>query len=141
MYSKSTMYNISLRLQEGIPPIPVNEFVIWEILEPLLQNSIAHNFDREINIVIATEFCSETRLTKILIADDGSGIREEMLQEDKNGVKKIFQENVSSSSSEGQHFGYGCFIAHNMATRLCGWKIDVKNRPEGGCVFTLEIKN
>lgn len=141
VYQKSTMYKIFLELDDRVPPIAVNEFVIWEIIEPLIQNSISHNPDKQINLIIRTIFSEENRQTKILISDDGRGITDALLENNEHGIKKIFLENSTSSNSDGQHYGYGCFIAYHMAKKLCGWNIEAENRPEGGCVFTLTIQN
>ncbi len=37
--------------------------------------------------------------------------------------------------------GYGCYIAYQIATKRCGWKLDALNIDGGGCKFIIEIDN
>jgi len=140
--SKSTnIFAFNLDLDESIPKVHINEFVIWEILEPLFQNSIDHSTQRKITINIETRFDVDNKKTKIYISDDGVGIPNELLELNNSGIKKIFVENISSKSLEKGNSGYGCYIAYQMAISRCGWKMDVKNLDSGGCKFTIEIQN
>lgn len=139
--SKNEMFNFKLELDDKMPLVNVNEFVIWEILEPLIQNSIDHGNKKFITIKIITKYDSENNLSYIIIEDDGVGIKEELLQVGANGVKRIFLENESTKKVEGANSGYGCYIAYQMAVEKCGWEIDAVNLEKGGCRFTLTIKN
>ncbi|MEG8947878.1 sensor histidine kinase [Rosettibacter firmus] len=139
--SKNEMFNFKVELDEKLPPVNVNEFVIWEILEPLIQNSIDHGNKKSITIKISTKYDPGTNLSYIVIEDDGVGIKEELLEVNENGIKRIFLENESTKKLEGANSGYGCYIAYQMAVEKCGWDIDVINLTEGGCRFTLTIKN
>ena len=40
--TKQTGYEFNLETDPNLPTVSVNEFVIWEIIEPLIQNSIDH---------------------------------------------------------------------------------------------------
>ncbi|MEG8946495.1 sensor histidine kinase [Rosettibacter firmus] len=131
--------NINLNLDENLPTIYVNEFVVWEIIEPLIQNSIDHSGTDIINVLISTKYDSENNLTILNIEDTGKGINESLLEKNEQGIKKIFLENVSTKE-EGRNCGYGCYIAYEMAKR-CGWELDVENKPEGGCKFILMIRH
>ena len=138
--SKNDMFHFELDLDDTIPIVHVNEFIIWEVLEPLIQNSIDHGNRNQINILISTKYNKEENETYIIIADDGVGIVENLLMTDENGIKKIFLENESTKTNEGFNSGYGCFIAYQMAFTRCGWKIDAENLSVG-CKFTIKIKN
>jgi hypothetical protein len=39
----------------------------------------------------------------------------------------------------GEHSGYGCFIAYDLAKNRCGWDIEAENLPGGGCCTTITI--
>ncbi len=129
-----------LKLDRNLPIVHVNEFVAWEIIEPLIQNSIDHGGDGKLNITIRSRYFPEQKKAKIFIADDGQGIRPDLLEKNKEGVKRIFLENVSTKYN-GQNSGYGCYIAYEIATQRCGWSLDAENLPERGCQFVLDIPN
>ncbi len=139
--SKNEMFDIKLNLDESLPPVKVNEFVVWEILEPLIQNSIDHGSKKSITINLGTKYDKETNLSYITIADDGVGIKNELLDYGEKGIKRIFLENESSKRIEGTNSGYGCYIAYQMAVEKCGWTLDAENLPGSGCIFTMTIKN
>jgi sensor histidine kinase regulating citrate/malate metabolism len=76
----------------------------------------------------------------IFISDNGCGVLDDLLKEDKNSVKAIFLENISTKKS-GENSGYGCYIAHEIATQRCGWKLDVENLKDGGAQFKITISH
>jgi hypothetical protein len=137
---KSGKYRFKLDLDEALPPVPVNEFVVWEILEPLLQNSMDHGGDDEVMISVRSHYDPGTRQSRVTIADNGRGILPELLQPNELGIKRIFLENVSTKNN-GQNSGYGCYLAYEISRQRCGWDLDAENEPEGGCRFTLVIPN
>lgn len=139
--SKNEMFEFDIDLDESLPFVNVNEFVVWEILEPLIQNSIDHGGNKSIKITLTTKHDKTTNISYISIADNGFGIKEELLRKDENGIKKIFLENESTKKFEGASSGYGCFIAYQMAVERCGWQLDAENLKEAGCKFTITIKN
>jgi signal transduction histidine kinase len=135
---KSGSFEIRLNLDPNVPIINVNEFVIWEIIEPLIQNSIDHGGESDLVIEVKTEFDPKLLFTKLIISDNGRGIAEELLEKNEKGIRKVFLENVSTKNvSSGS--GYGCYIAHEISKQRCGWDIDVENKPDGGCRFTILI--
>ncbi len=135
--SKSEMYSFDLELDEAIPLIHINEYAVWEVIEPLIQNSIDHSEDEKILIQIKTEYYSKEDSCKIQICDNGKGIRPEFLNTNKEGIKKLFLENVTSKSS-AENRGYGCYIAYELSKR-CGWSIDANNIHPTGCCFEIII--
>jgi len=136
--AKSDQYQFILELDKNLPIIGVNEFVIWEIIEPLIQNSIEHAGDGNIIIQIQTKYITESSRLDIIIADNGRGILPDLLKKDERGIKKIFLENVSTKV-ENQRSGYGCYIAYEIATQRCGWQMDVENLEANGCRFKITI--
>jgi len=129
-----------LQLEKSLPKIAVNEYVIWEILEPIIQNSIDHA-GVDLNIItITTAIDDGAKALLVKIADNGKGLAKELIETNENGIKKLFLESVSTKQLELPNSGYGCYIAYEMCRR-CGWLIDAENRPEGGCVFTITINN
>jgi hypothetical protein len=135
---KSGAFEIKLNLDGKIPPLSINEFVVWEVIEPLIQNSIDHGGDIKLIINIETKYNSETNSTTLVIFDNGPGILPELIEKDEFGVKKLFLENVSTKT-EGQSSGYGCYIAYEISKQRCGWSIDVENLESRGCKFTIGI--
>ena len=131
-------YQFKLDLDKNLPPIQVNEFVSWEILEPLIQNSIEHAGENNVTICIRTKFYPDLNQLKIIISDNGAGIRPELLETNEDGIKRIFLENISTKNY-GKNSGYGCYIAHEIATQRCGWKMNAENLDEGGCRFVITI--
>ena len=139
-FKKSSLYDIELNLDETLPVVSVNEFVVWEILEPLIQNSIDHADTSDVKIIVSTNFNKEERKSTITIRDNGSGISEELLEKNEKGIKKLFEENISTKSVSLRNSGYGCYIAYEICQR-CGWQIDAKNLDGEGCEFKITIKN
>ncbi len=138
-YVKSISYHITLDLDEKVPLLGINEFVIWEIIEPLIQNSIDHANKTDTQIVISTRYDADLKKIKLTIKDNGEGILPDLLIENQQGVKKIFEENISTKKETLKNTGYGCYIA-NEISRRCDWKLDAANLPEGGCEFIINIE-
>jgi signal transduction histidine kinase len=136
--SRQANFKISLDLDEGFPRIQINEFVVWEVIEPLIQNSIEHAGKEALEIVIQTRYFSEKRVGEIVIADNGKGIEPALFEETESGVKKIFLENISTKNTTNS--GYGCYLAYDIAQRRCGWHMDVENLEIGGCRFVITVK-
>ncbi len=135
---KSGAFEIKLNLDGKIPLLSINEFVVWEVIEPLIQNSIDHGGDVELIINVETKYNLKTNTTTLVITDNGPGILTELMEKDEFGVKKLFLENVSTKT-EGQSSGYGCYIAYEISKQRCGWSIDVENLGGSGCKFTIGI--
>lgn len=138
--SELSKINFRLKLDSNIPKVKVNEFIVWEILEPLIQNSIDHAPDHKIDISVSTVFDNVKKKTIIIISDNGNGINEDLLEKDEKGVQKLFLENVTTKERKERRSGYGCYIAHQLATRRCGWKLSAENLVNG-CQFILEINS
>jgi hypothetical protein len=139
IWKSSGMFEFRQDYASDIPVIHVNEYIIWEIIEPIIQNSIAHNSERKIMIVLTTSFVREENAILLSIADNGKGIAPELLERDENGIQKLFLENVSTRQSVERQFGYGCYIAYSLAEKYCGWKVSARNRDAGGCEYILKI--
>ena len=133
-------YAFVLELDEKLPTVPINEFVVWEVLEPIIQNSIDHAGERRVTITIRTAFMPDGRRSCITVQDNGKGIEAWLLEMGNEGIKKIFLEHSTTKKvSPNQRSGYGCYIAYEIATQRCGWDMDVENLAEGGCRFTITI--
>ncbi len=134
----TSIYRFELKLDASLPLVHVNEFVVWEIVEPLLQNSMDHSRNRKVTITVETKYDPANNIARILISDDGYGIKRELLQKNENGVKRIFLENISTKQVE-ENSGYGCYLAYEIAKQWCGWSLDAENISGGGCRFTITI--
>jgi signal transduction histidine kinase len=138
---KKNNYQFELDFDSELPVIKINEFVVWEIIEPLIQNSIDHSQNNQrIVIKIKTSYDQTSNTSLLSISDNGNGIPEDLMQLNENGTKKIFLEHSTTKTSMNNS-GYGCYIAHEISTQRCNWKIDVSNMAGGGCQFILEIPN
>lgn len=134
---KTIQFNFNL--DENLPNISVNEFVAWEIIEPLIQNAIDHS-DKEIIIVtISTKYDSANKSSILSVEDNGKGIRPDLLERNEFGIKRIFLENITTKE-EDKNCGYGCYLANEISKR-CGWELDACNKENGGCKITLLIKH
>ncbi len=138
--SKSNVYEIKMETDPKMPLVPINEFVVWEIIEPLIQNSIDHGGENNIIIKCKTKYDEQNNKSFIIIEDNGNGIKKELLNTNENGIKNLFLENVSTKETGLQNSGYGCYIAYEISKR-CGWDIDAENINEGGCRFRITISN
>lgn len=138
--SKIEKINFKLNLDSNLPKVKINEFVVWEIIEPLIQNSIDHAPDYSITISISTRFNAENKESFVIIEDDGKGIVSNLLEVNEKGFQKIFMENITTKTVVERNAGYGCYIAHQLATKRCGWNLIAENL-EKGCRFTITMKN
>lgn len=129
-----------LQFEKPLPKIAINEYVIWEILEPIIQNSIDHSGGSYNIITITTSSSREAKALTVSIADNGKGLAPELIETNEKGIKKLFLESVSTKQMENPNSGYGCYIAYEMCKR-CGWTIDAENLPQGGCEFKITINN
>ncbi len=127
-----------LQLDERFPTVSINEFVIWEIIEPLIQNAIDHCGKERVTIRIETAYFPEKKYGLVRIEDDGRGILPELLEKDAQGIRRLFLENISTKE-EGRNTGYGCYLSYQIALK-CGWKLDAYNRTAaGGACFELFV--
>ncbi|NWF89891.1 MAG: ATP-binding protein [Ignavibacteriaceae bacterium] len=138
--SKQSAYEINLETDPDLPVVPVNEFVVWEIIEPLIQNSIDHGGESSLIITCKTKYDPNLKKSFVTIQDNGKGIANELLERNEDGIKNIFVENTTTKNTGLPNTGYGCYIAYEM-TKRCGWEIDAENLDYGGCKFTLIIHN
>lgn len=138
--SITNAYEIILELDDMLPKVPVNEFVVWEIIEPLIQNGIEHGGESDLKIRIKTFHDKTINKIFVLIVDNGKGIAPQLLEKNEEGIKKIFLENVTTKVSNIHNVGYGCYIAYEISKR-CGWELDAGNEPDGGCHFIITISN
>lgn len=128
-----------LELAPSLPGVPVNEFVVWEAFEPIIQNAIEHAGIRDVTVTIRSAFNPDVEEITVEIRDNGAGLGADLLAADAEGVKRIFQESASTKSISNRHSGYGCYIAHEIATQRCGWRLDAGNAAGGGACITFTI--
>jgi anti-sigma regulatory factor (Ser/Thr protein kinase) len=138
--SSSEMVRFRLELQESMPIVNINEFVIWEVFEPIIQNCIDHAGNNAVEITIRTEYDADTGECYVRISDNGTGIEPWLLETNGEGLKRIFLEHTSTKRvGNEQHSGYGCYIAYEITRQRLGWDLDAENLPGGGCMFTFNI--
>ncbi len=134
---QTNLIQFDLQLDENFPVVNINEFVVWEIIEPLLQNAIDHSKVRPIIVKIETKYNMQTAQGIIRIIDNGTGIRKDLLEFTSDGIQRLFLENISTKK-EGRKTGYGCYLSYQIAQR-CGWQIQANNVDSKGACFTILI--
>jgi signal transduction histidine kinase len=137
--SKMENIEFKMELSPDFPKVHINEFVVWEIIEPLIQNSIDHANTENLLVLISTKIDTGTNKAYIIIEDNGKGIKENLLEE-VDGIQKVFVENVTTKNIEERRSGYGCYIAYELAVNRCGWKLRAENKTTG-CKFVIAIDN
>jgi signal transduction histidine kinase len=135
----SDAVKFQLELDERVPQVRVNEFVVWETLEPIIQNCLDHAGVRNVLVTIKTELEHSGLSSRIIIRDNGKGIEPDLLEMDEQGRRKLFRENATSGKSPSEHSGYGCYLAYEIAKERCGWELDAENLPDGGSQFVFTI--
>lgn len=130
-------YEFKFDLDDDLPKISVNEYVMWESFEPLINNAIDHNRETNITILIKTKYYPEKGYIRVIIRDDGKGIREDLLKDNSDGIKRLFMEHCTEKE-ECDNNGYGCYIAYHITKNKCGWDIDAENLAQG-CQFIITI--
>ncbi|HQU73980.1 MAG TPA: ATP-binding protein [Calditrichia bacterium] len=125
-----------LDLDENFGIVPINEFVVWEIIEPLLQNAIDHGNSDALSVRVQTRVGTDGE-RYCHIEDNGQGIRPDLLEKNEEGVQRLFLEHISTKSS-AHNAGYGCYLAYEISRR-CGWRISAENLENGGCRLTLTL--
>lgn len=138
VYSEHSAYEFVLDLDKNLPKVHINEYVVWEILEPLIQNSIDHNKGGNITITIRTKYHQEEKYSEIRLSDVGKGITPELLKCNEKGIKEIFLEHTSTREN-APNSGYGCYISYELSAKRCGWIIDAENLDAGGCAIIIKI--
>jgi len=136
--SEQKRVEIKLDLQEDLPIVHVNEYVLWEIIEPLIQNAIDHNMREGLIITLRTRLEPDGETIRIEIEDNGSGIPPDLLECNENGIRALFLETISTKE-RAENSGYGCYLAHEISRR-CGWKLDAENTTQGGALITILTK-
>jgi C4-dicarboxylate-specific signal transduction histidine kinase len=139
--SKNEMFDLKLDLDRAVPLVRVNEFTVWQILEPLIQNSIDHCGVSFVTIQIQTKYDRREHMSYIFISDSGKGILPGLLEHGPKGIQRLFLEDETTKTKMEPHSGYGCYIAYQLAVGKCGWQLSAENLSDGGCRFTLSIRN
>ena len=129
VFKEGHQYKFNFEPDERIPVVHINEYVVWQILEPLIQNCIDHNQRSNIVITIRTRLSIEENKTYIEIMDNGKGFEPAFLETNEKGIKKIFLEN-SSTKDQSNNSGYGCYLAYESC-KICGWQLDAVNLDKG----------
>jgi hypothetical protein len=133
-------FSFDLDLDPALPRVAINEYVLWEIVEPILQNSLDHSGVPAVQVRVRTRTDASAGRSTIVVEDNGRGIRTELLAPDDRGIQRLFHEHVSGPSRGAkEHSGYGCFIAHEIATQRLGWTLIAENLGDGGARFTFSF--
>jgi two-component system NtrC family sensor kinase len=119
--------DIHLDLDKSIPLIASDQAQLQQVFLNLLTNAIdAIGSDGKIE---AASRCLGDKIV-VTIKDDGPGISDDML-------RKVFDPFVTTKDSD-KGTGLGLWVSHNIISKI-GGSIHVKNNPDKGAVFTVEI--
>ena len=119
--------DIQTDLDERIPIIASDQAQLQQVFLNLITNAID-----AIGSGGRVEAASRRRGDKIVVTikDNGPGLSEEML-------RKIFDP-FFTTKDPGKGTGLGLWVSHNIISKM-GGSIHVKNNPNKGAVFTVEI--
>lgn len=132
-YLSSGKITLTWQADEGIGRIRTDRFRIRLILINLLSNAFKFSSGGEVRVRV--EFCpvnEERGDLEVSVFDSGSGIPVEKQEEIFKSFRKL--ENGAAATYPGT--GLGLSIAR-QAARLLEGEITVRNRPEGGTIFTF----
>jgi two-component system NtrC family sensor kinase len=121
--------NIDLQtdLDESIPLIASDQAKLQQVFLNLLTNAI-DAIGSNGKIVAASRYSGDKIL--VTIKDDGPGLSADML-------RKVFDP-FFTTKDPGKGTGLGLWVSHNIISKL-GGSIHVKNNPDKGALFTVEI--
>jgi PAS domain S-box-containing protein len=114
------------------PTIRARKNEVKQVLLNLFKNSFEAMPEGgivEINSRVAEE--SGETFVELLFADSGTGI-------DEKNPNNIFLPFYSRRASKGANLGLGLYVSYGIVTKLHG-TIAVKNRPQGGTEFTIQL--
>jgi two-component system NtrC family sensor kinase len=119
--------DIHLDLEGSIPLIASDQAKLQQVFLNLLTNAIdAIGSDGTIEAVSG---CNDDKIV-VTIKDDGPGLSDDML-------RKVFDP-FFTTKDPGKGTGLGLWVSHNIISKL-GGSIHVKNNPDNGASFTVEI--
>jgi two-component system sensor histidine kinase KdpD len=121
-------HKIRVNIPDKLPLIYIDFHLMQQVLSNLIRNAVLVTpKDKEIGIEIHT---ADT-LFDIAVTDSGPGIPEDAL-------KNIFERFYRVPGTPAGGLGLGLWLAKNIV-ELHGGKISVRNRLEGGAVFTITL--
>ena len=129
--AKEKSITLSLELPENpLPLCSCDPNRISQVVSILLHNAISYTNEHG-KVHISLSYIKNS--FRISVMDNGIGISDE----DKDKIFDRFYRAEKSRSTKG-HFGLGLSIAYEIITAHHG-SISVKNAPEGGSIFTVNL--
>ncbi len=131
--AKKRDINISFNQRAEHAFITANRNEMRQVLLNLIRNSMEAMPDGGI-VEVATiieEKSPEHRYLKISVQDNGCGIND-------TSMNNIFLPFYSTKKRQGKNLGLGLSVSYGIIEKLQG-SINVKNLPNGGCCFTIQI--
>ncbi len=96
---------------------------ITQIIQSLIENSLNHAFDNQIDAEINIDVIKSDNELTIRYSDNGTGITD-------NNIKKIFEPFYTTKRNKG-HIGLGLHIVHNLVVHSLNGVIDAHNLNNG----------
>jgi len=119
--------DIQVDLADSIPVIASDQAQLQQVFLNLLNNAIdAIGSNGSIDVVSRRE---DDRIV-VRIKDDGPGLSDEM-------IRKIFDP-FYTTKEPGKGTGLGLWVSHSIMAKM-GGNIHVKNNPDRGAMFTVEV--
>jgi len=119
--------DIQVDLAETVPVIAGDQAQLQQVFLNLLTNAI--DAIGSSGIIEVASWRSDDHIV-VTIKDDGPGLSEDMM-------RKIFDP-FFTTKDPGKGTGLGLWVSHNIIAKM-GGGIHVKNNPDKGAVFTVEI--
>jgi two-component system, OmpR family, osmolarity sensor histidine kinase EnvZ len=111
-------------------PIDAGPLALRQIVTNLIENAQRYGGDQAVELLLE---CAENRV-RIVVRDHGPGIPEAQIDK----VFRPFYRLEASRSTMTGGTGLGLAIVRQLAQSQ-GWKVELRNRPEGGLDAVLEI--
>ncbi|WP_439183439.1 sensor histidine kinase [Carboxylicivirga taeanensis] len=109
----------------------IDQVYVEGIIKNLIDNSIKYGGS---GVKIKIELKESTRYAIIKVSDNGPGIKKEYLDKVFDKFFRIPTDNKHNVKGFGLGLSFAALLVHQHKGT-----IDVKNRPEGGCVFTIKL--
>jgi two-component system sensor histidine kinase KdpD len=123
------LHRVEVRVPEDLPPVSLDYVEIDQVLSNLIENAVRHTRPGT-SIVVSAAIKGDEAIVEV--ADDGPGVPKDMLDR----VFEPFFRGPSGATPRGT--GLGLAVARGLV-EAHGGHISVRNRAEGGAVFSFTL--
>lgn len=119
---------VYIKVKENLPLFKLDYGLVSQVLHNLLHNAIT--YAPKYAVITVRAYCKDVSLV-LVVEDTGNGFPE-------NEIDKVFEKFYRLKNSGTGGTGLGLSIVKGFVEAM-GGTITLKNMPEGGAVFTVEI--